>query len=210
MIIRMKYIKEKVLNSRKARRIQNVVIMPLKEKLKKELTDLSDYIILVVVSAKNYQSTNIEIIRYFSENNMAGVYVTLNKPYETIKNILDKEKIDFRPIIFIDAATKIGGGASKKEEHCLYIGSPERLSDISVALDQAIRSLDVESKFLFFDSLTTLLMYNQEGTVARFIHFLASKIRELKVKGVLISIRKDTDKVLIDELTQFCDKRFDV
>jgi hypothetical protein len=47
-------------------------------------------------------------------------------------------------------------------------------------------------------------MYNRAETVAKFIHFLAGKMRVWKVKGIIISLEK-TDTELIEQLSQFCD-----
>ena len=48
-------------------------------------------------------------------------------------------------------------------------------------------------------------MYNSIPTVAQFIHFLATRMRGWKVKGIIISLERKQDKELIDELSQFCD-----
>ena len=178
----------------------------VKEEFKEKVKDLKEYVALATVDAKNYQKTNLEIIRHLIEDkNIPGVYVTLNKPFDTMQDVFKKEKIDIRMIIFIDAVTKTVGGEIEKTDKCLFIGAPDNLSDISIAMDQAVRSLPSKERFVFFDSLSTLLVYNSVPTVARFIHFLAGKMRVWKVKGVIVSLRKEKDKELIDELTQFCD-----
>ena len=81
---------------------------------------------------------------------------------------------------------------------------------MSVAMDQAVKSLNTPEKFLIFDSLNTLAIFNKPSTVARFIHFLTGKMREWKVKGIIITLEKETDETLLDELTQFSDVRVDV
>ncbi len=177
----------------------------LKE-LSEALKKFKECVILATVEAKKYAETNMKIIKHLVEDeNIPGVYVTLNKPYATIKEELKKNGIDPNMIIFIDAVTKVAGGEIKKEENCLFIGNPENLSDISVAMDQAVTALPGEKKFVFFDSLSTLLVYNKPQTVAKFIHFLASKMRVWKVKGIIISLQKEEDKELIDFLSQICD-----
>lgn len=177
----------------------------IKEELRSKLKDLKEYVALATVEAKDYQKTNMEIIKHLTEEqNIPGVYVTLNRPYETMENTLKKVGIDTRMIIFIDAITKIAGGNILKKRNCLFIGSPERLSDISIAMDQAVRALPHE-KFVFFDSLSILLLYNHPNTVAKFIHFLSGKMRVWHVRGIIISLRKKEDEGLIKELLQFCD-----
>ncbi len=180
-------------------------MMGVKEKFNEELHGLQEYVALATVEAKSYQKTNIEIIKYFTEEeNTPGVYVTLNKPFETIKKMFLKEGINTKKIIFIDAVTETSREIKRTEE-CLFIGSPENLSDISIAMDQAVLAVPVKKKFLFFDSLSTLLIYNKTDVVAKFIHFIAGKMRAWSVKGIIITLNKKEDQELIDELTQFCD-----
>lgn len=184
-------------------------MVEIKEELKEKLKDLKQYVALATIDAKRYQKTNLEIIRHLIDTeNIPGVYVTLNKPFETMESILKKEKIDTGMIIFIDAVTKTAGGKVEKTDKCLYIGAPDNLSDISIAMDQAVRALPSKGRFVFFDSLSTLMVYNNVSTVARFIHFLAGKMRVWKVKGIIVSLRKEKDQELIDELMQFCDVTF--
>ena len=178
----------------------------IKEKFRDSVKDLKEYIALATISARAYQKANIGIIKELvGEQNTPGVYVTLSKPFKTVEQTFKKQGIDTRMILFIDAITKTVSKEVEKTENCLYIGSPENLSDISLAMDQAVRSLPSKNKFVFFDSLNVLLMYNEVGTVARFIHFLASKMRVWKVKGIIVSLTKEKDKELIEELMQFCD-----
>ena len=183
-------------------------MLEVKETFKKEVKSLKDYILLITVDAKNYQKTAVDVVKLLvNEQNIPGVYVTLNKPFEIMQRTFAGSGIDTRLIIFIDAASRT---ESKKVENCLYIGSPEKLSDLSVAMDQAIKAIPTEEKFVVFDSLNTLNIFNKPSTVARFVHFLTGKMREWKVKGVIITLEKETDPVLLDELTQFSDNRIDI
>ena len=184
--------------------------MDLKAKFKKEVKNLHDYIVLVTVNPNIYQKSNLEILKLLvSEQKIPGVYVTLNKPFDVMRRLLKQNKIDARLIIFIDGITKVSEN-KKRVKNCLFIGSPEKLSDISVAMDQAVKALPTKEKFIFFDSINTLGVFNKPGTVARFVYFLASKIREWKIKGIIISIKKGSDESLINELVQFCDVQIDL
>jgi len=185
--------------------------MGIKEKLQKELQLSKDYVALATVSARAYQETNMEIIEYLvNEQNTPGVYVTLNKPFDVVKAALDAKQVNTDMILFIDAVTKTAGGNAERTDKCLFIGNPENLSDISMSMDQAVRAIPEGEKFLFFDSLNTLLLYNHAATVAKFVHFLSTKMRVWKVKGIIISLEKESNKELIDELSQFCDIHIEV
>ena len=166
---------------------------------------MNDYVALAIVDAEKYQKTNVKIIEELIQDKVPGVYVTLNRPYESIKRVFEKEKIDLTNVIFIDAVTKTVGGKVTKTNECLFIGSPEDLSDISIAMDQAVMAIPKKDKFVFFDSLSTLLLYNNVGVVAKFVHFISGKMRTWKVKGIIISLRRDVDKDLIEQLKSYCD-----
>ena len=184
--------------------------MDVKEKYKKEIKSLKDYLVLVTVDVDSYQKSNLEILHFLvNGQKIPGVYITLNKPFDVMRRLLEDRGIDTRLVIFIDAITKVDE-SEKREEGCLFIGSPEKLSDISLALDQAVKALPTKDKFLFFDSINTLELFNKPVTVARFIYFLSGKIREWKIKGIIISIKKGTDEALINEIVQFCDKRISI
>ena len=193
-------------------KLKKVVIMVsnITSLFKKEVKNLKDYLILITVDVKNYQKTNIEVIKFLiNQKKTPGIYVTLNKPHNIIERLLKNNGIDPRVIIFIDGATALSSKKNKKEKNCLFIGSPEKLSDISVAMDQAVKALPKE-KFVFFDSINTLTIFNNPATVARFTHYLVGKMREWKIKGIIITLEKEADKSLLDQLTQLSDSRIDI
>ncbi|HLC72188.1 MAG TPA: hypothetical protein VJH37_01235 [Candidatus Nanoarchaeia archaeon] len=177
----------------------------------KSLSGVEEYVALATVDAEHYQQTNIDLVKFLTEvDETPGVYVTLNKPFSTMEDLFKKNSVNTDMIIFIDAVTRTTGGSTEKTNKCLFIGSPENLSDVSLAMDQAVRAIPGEKKFLFFDSLSTLLIYNKPITVAKFIHFLSGKMRMWRVKGIIISLEKESDKELLSELSQFCDIRLDL
>ena len=122
----------------------------IRDKFVSKIDGLSDYIGLVLVDSDNYQDANTKLIEHIiKERKIPGIYVTLNKPYDIIKRKFEKEGIDTRLIIFIDGITKTAKGNPTKVKNCLFIGSPEKLSDIGLAVDQAVKSLPGKNKFVF-------------------------------------------------------------
>jgi len=181
----------------------------LRDDFKNGIKGMENYISLIVSSAMKYQNSSEEVLGILLKNKTPGVYVTLNKPYDVILRSVKKLSVDPRLVIFIDGITNTGGDKKVKVQNCLFIGSPEKLSDLFVALDQAVSAIPGNDKFIVFDSLNTLSLFNTENIVARFMHQLVGKMRGWKVKGIVMSLQKDSDKVLLDELTPFCDLRID-
>ena len=76
----------------------------------KELSKMDSYVVLFLVNINSYQRTTMEAIKYLSkEEGLPGVYVSVNKPYQSIKSSLLGEKIDIKTMIFIDAITSVSG-----------------------------------------------------------------------------------------------------
>lgn len=179
--------------------------------ISKELEDIEDNpITSILVGDKAYTKTNIAVLKYFvNERKISGVYITVNKPYQTLVNFFNKNGINTNRIFFIDMITKLSGDQPNRIDNCLFMESPESLTDLSIALTEVIKSIQGD-KFIFLDTLSTLLIYHELGTVTKFAHFLTNKMRVWMVKGVIISLIKETKPSLEAELTQFCDKVIDV
>ena len=185
----------------------SAIIEDLIKTITKELKDQTEPgISLVLTTAKTYNEANIALTEYMvNVKGLPGVYVTLNKPYRTMKKTLDG-KVDLRMLIFIDAITKSTGGKLESSDECLYLDSMQNLTDLGVAIDQAINAIPSDRKFLMLDSLSTLLIYSQVGSVSKFIHFLTAKIRSYDVDGVLLSLVHGEDDEFLSQLSMFCDQ----
>ena len=185
----------------------HTIIEDMIQTINNELKDQTEPgISLVLTSAKKYNEANIALTEYLvNVKNIPGVYVTLNKPYRTMKKSLEG-KVDLRMLIFIDAITKSTGGKMESKDECLYLDSMQNLTDLGVAIDQAIRAIPSDEKFILFDSLSTLLIYSQSGSVSKFIHFLTGKIRALNVNGVLLSLIHGEEDEFLSQLSMFCDQ----
>lgn len=167
-------------------------------------------IVLVVVSIKKYMQTNNEILKMLcNEKKCHGIYISVNRPYKNLLKILKENNIDVKKLFFIDAITKTAGGSEKKDSY-LLVGSPQALTEISITLGQVAKSIPDKHKFLFLDSISTLLMYNQDKVVAKFVHSLTTKLREWEMGGVLLTMKKETDEKMISLLNQFSDKLISV
>ncbi len=175
--------------------------------IRRKFSKSSEYVALVLVKPFEYQKASISIVRHLTKNKgLPGVYLSVNKPFASLQENFRKNGVRSELLIFIDAITSLAEGSAKESEHCYYLESPENLSDISIAISQAVESIDYKEKFIFIDSLSTLLIYNNPETIIKFIHFLVSKMRAWNVVGIILSLKKRGESGLIAELGQFCDE----
>lgn len=168
--------------------------------------DLDETLTLVLVDAYNYNESNVEVVKYLSNiKKLVGVYVTVNKPYKTVYQLFKKEKINTDAILFIDCISRVDPKRSNKEDNCLYVGSPQNLTGISIAISEAVQALPTKDKFLFLDSLSTLSIYNSTGSMLKFSHFITNNMRKWGITGIIICLEKESDASLITQLEGFCD-----
>lgn len=170
----------------------------------KKLLKPNDRILLVNISPSKYSDITKEIFHIMSKSGGYWIYVSVNKPFVALKDSFIRNKIDIGGIFFIDMTSKPVGGI-KKDANCLYLGDPHDLTSVSIAIDQAVTSIKAKNKFIVFDTVNTLLNYNNESMVIRFMHSLIGKMRLWGAKGILLSV--DMDDRITAQLSQFCDKR---
>lgn len=178
--------------------------------IKKSLSELPEkFIALVETDGRHYSEANIQILKYLVGTlKLSGIYITVNKPCCILKKEFEKNKIDCSKIQFIDAITKTKDGRPDKSDRCVYINSPESLTEISIALNEIAKSAP-QLRFVMLDSISALLIYNPQSSVAKFAHFITNTLRDMKMDGAIITLNREKDKDLIDELAMFCDKVID-
>lgn len=169
-------------------------------------------IILVVVDSDDYQEMNRKMIRYLTEDkDDLGVYVTVNKPCMEVKEFLDDEGINLDNLFFVDAISKQTCGVEKQYDNVIFMDSPEDLTGLSIVISETLESMGDMERFVFLDSISTLEIYNEKDTINKFAHYLTGKMRSWdNVSGIIVSLRDEADDELIQQLSQFCDRKIDL
>lgn len=174
------------------------------------LRNQDKYVVAILLDPLTYQEMDFSILRYFlSEEKIPGLYVTVNKPFATLHQALEREHLDLNKVLFVDAITETHV-KGKDDEDSVFIGSPTNLSDLSFAMNEAINAIPFSDKFLIFDSIPTLLVYNKRSTVEKFVHFLTQRARQWNIRCVLFSVVMEGEQDLTTLLSQFCDAIIDL
>lgn len=176
--------------------------MIIMKKLGDQLKELpKNYIALFMLSKENYENSSLEILKeVIKSSKKTGVYITINKPYSTLISLMKDKGIDTKKIFFIDCVTRKGNNS----DNVIFLDSPSRLTAIGVALDPVFKSS--KFSFIFMDSLDSLVVYNGEEVVIKFIRHLMEKARESNIKGIIISLKENADKLATGDLSLICDK----
>jgi KaiC/GvpD/RAD55 family RecA-like ATPase len=158
-------------------------------------------VVLMVIPSQKLIDINTQILKwYISEKKCGVVYVTVNKPFSTLITGFQREKIDTSKIFIIDAVSPRVG----REENAVFIGSPKELTNISITTASTIKKLK-EAKILIFDSISTLLAYNDFETVKKFVCFISNEMKNWKMTFVMTCVKDIMDKDKISELKDFAD-----
>lgn len=168
-----------------------------------------EFIALIVSSAEIYSIAQEVVLKVLvGKKGMSGAYVTFNRPYSTLKVSIGEMGLDLSKLFFIDLITESAGGNAERcaADRCFYVSSPKNLTELSILMEQAMLRLPREGRFVFIDSISTMLIYNDSDTVLRFIHTLTGKMRLLGITGIIFLLDKESDEKFRAQVAQFCDK----
>jgi archaellum biogenesis ATPase FlaH len=178
----------------------------MKEVIESEIAGIGEeFVLLVVVSPKNYEESILSFMDIFlNDKKLFGTYITTNKPFRKIMQNFLSRGIKADNLFFIDAVTR--EEIPQKSVDGIKVFSSQNVTEINVLLDKAIKDKNKGGQFIFLDSVSTLLVYNDEKTVEKFVHSLIERIYRWKTKGVFITVETNANKMVIENLSLFFDK----
>ncbi len=173
--------------------------------MEKKLEDLPEkYVVLLVVSHDKYDLLIANVVKNFIKKEFSGIFVTLNKDGKDLITMLEKNNVDCKNLFVVDAVSK-KGLKPEANENISYVESPQDLIELEAQIVDFAKKMQPGKSFLIIDSLSTLLVYNAEKTVEKFVHGLGETMKELGFKNVF-TIRSKTRPEIMDVLVQFSDK----
>ncbi|MDP3027493.1 MAG: DUF835 domain-containing protein [Nanoarchaeota archaeon] len=152
--------------------------------------------LLIITPVEKLQEKVNHIVK--SLKDMPGIYVSLNKTQKSIEKILRKAGINTNKLFFIDCVT-----SEKTKDDVLHI-APDRLELLSTALATFMKDIKGE-EFIIIDELSTLLIYNNENKVARFVEKMTEYASQHDTKLIAFS-PKTKGEELLNKIFNFFDK----
>lgn len=161
-------------------------------------------IFLISLDSKDYREGQKKLLEFSTKNFEKTCYVTVNDPYESIIDSLGTGKSS--NIFFIDCVTSTVKSVKPKED-VTFVSSPHALTEISISIKNVLKG---RINFLIFDSVSTLLIYENPLTVLKFIHKLILTLRSLKLSVAFIILKKDIGNEVVKDLNMMTDKVLEV
>ncbi len=160
---------------------------------------------LVVIPSSSYSETVLRNLNQLSGKTVC--YVTLNKTFQSIKEGLKKEEGDFRNFVFVDGVTRLIENGPNQAKGCYFVSSPRALDELQEMVKKFVRH---QFEFIVFDSVTSLLIYNSQNEVAKFLMNAVNKIEAGKTKAVFYVLGLKEHESLLQESGMFFDQVVDL
>ena len=167
----------------------------------------ANYLSLFIVNPEKFTNTTKELVKVLcDDHSLNGIYLTVNKPYDTLISSFNERGIDVNKLLFIDCVSQKLNPAIELDGKYYFIESPSDLTQLEIYLQKAIADMPSGEIFIILDSISTLLVYHKKEIVEKFIHLLATKVRRKKdARGILIAVNSKEEGDFIDCISQFCD-----
>lgn len=175
------------------------------KKLEEELKSLpDDSIILLETSAENSFETSMASVKLLADKNDSGIILSASRPYVNLMNVYQRNDIDASKMFILDCVTKDNNG-NEKDDNVVFLENTSDLTNISLSLNKQMKTTNGK-KFVFVDSITSMLIHNKPHVFARFVHSVLTRMRVNGTGGVLISLEDKTDREVRAKIAQLCDK----
>ncbi len=163
----------------------------------------TDEVVLAVTSPINYFPLYVNTLKMLLKTEQTGVCVTFNRSAKAVADVLKKEGVDISRLYFVDCISKVSG-VRDEGERTEYAESPSALSSIGIAVNASLEKTG-GGAFIVYDSIPTLLIYNDLEDVLQFTDYIINKMREKTGKTVIFAV-EEGDVKLMNHLMQSCDK----
>lgn len=181
----------------------------------KELDLVNGKIYLVAATSAAFSNKKIELMKFLAnKKKMKSIYVTIDKPYKTIHEEFQKNKINESSIFFIDVITK-GVKEVENVSNCLFLESPYSLTALSLAIQKLIdyhaaHEINLKEVAIIFDSLSSLHQYIKIDELMRFMHSILNKARMNELYAFIFLIEGEISREKMAPLQAFCDKEIKI
>lgn len=156
--------------------------------------------IMLSVPIEEYEKIFLNLVDYLvNKKNLNGIILTVNKSCNNITELLKSRGINISNITIIDC---ISSSSDKQEGSCIYLSRPFNVNETYFVIDKLFKNKDI--KFLIFDTMTSIYMYNSK-TITKFFQFALAQYSKDKLI-ILLKIGTELESVEERIIAQSCNK----
>jgi len=134
------------------------------------------YSLLITSPIEGLQKSINQVCQYLVKTGKPVLYVSLNKPHDAVRTILEKQGIVTKKIFFIDCLAQPSGQVPPSQ-NVIHIESPADLTSLEIAISEFLEKIKGE-KSVLIDALATLLIYNSEELTIKFTKSVLEKSQD--------------------------------
>lgn len=180
----------------------------LQASLVPKVMGMADNHILLLLSKNESHAAVIPTVLdvLIRKRGMAGVYISVSRPHESILSMMHAAGIPASDIQFIDCISSMTGKVPQAAGgNVVFVENPSSLEEVSMYLDKSLKSITNPKKFIILDSLSSMLIYNSDKSVKEFTHFIINRMRLENIAGIILCTEKKEAEDLIRTLAPMCD-----
>lgn len=181
-------------------------ISEIESKLKVAFSETRNPITLFSYSHEKYTDMLIAILGFYKDMKMGGVYLSVSKPSTYIIKLLNDKEIPVDDIYFVDCVSYMAGEEAKNAKNAVFVENPASLEEMSMYVDKFMVNVDSQQKFFIIDSLSSLLIYNEDRAVEELTHFIINKMRIKSISGAIFTTKDDVKRPVVRTILNECDK----
>ena len=156
---------------------------------------------LLIMPSAEYNHILVDVLKELSGKTVC--YVTLNKTFDSLAEILKKNNVNMDDIVFIDAISKTIKKTPNQEGNTYFVSSPGALTELSLVIGKFLKH---DFDYLIFDSVNNLKIYQKIPTCAKFISSLVNKVKLTGTKAIFYGMGTAEQEEIIRDTSTFVDK----
>lgn len=163
-----------------------------------------EWIALAEIAPENSLELLLSSIKALTDRDYTVFLVSSNLPCITLKSHFKEKGIDAGRVYLVDLVCA-AQGMKPEVSQVFHLDGLSALTNASIVLTKLADSI-TGKRVIILDSINNLLLHNDAGVLARFVHGLINKMRLTGVSGLLFSTKGETDKEARNEIAQLCDE----
>ena len=174
--------------------------------IEKKLEEMPEKYSAIFVTRQEKNTLVIcNLVKNFCKKGLPGIFVSMNKSAEDLLRLAEEHKVPCEGMLIVDTVSKRESVPMATSDNIAYVESPKDLTEIEAEVAEFIAKMKPGPKFFILDSVSTMLVYNAEKTVEKFVHRLGERLRANDFKAVFV-VMEGTKPEILNVLSQFCDK----
>ncbi len=171
--------------------------------------------ITLIDTPQNFHlQVTLEILKVLTkERGCSGVYMSTLKGYPEMTKIFENNGVDVSKVYFVDVISKMYGLEPQSTPYCEFVSSPINIQSISNAIKNYLDKIKGKDRFVIFDSLTTILLYNSLPRIVQFTTAIAEHLKAEHVNAILVMMttaKGSTNDRLINQIKPMIDEFINV